>query len=88
LADCERKIACCGELQPERDTISAPLLQVDEHATVVWQKETAATLSCKKRNAACFRGVSTDPTAKKMKVLKSLKSLVGATGIEPVTPAV
>jgi DNA-binding CsgD family transcriptional regulator len=36
------KIVCCGELQPERDTVSYPLLQVDEGGVVLWQNRACA----------------------------------------------
>lgn len=35
--DGEWKIVCCGELQPIRDSVTSPLLQVDENGTVLWQ---------------------------------------------------
>jgi len=40
--DGEWKIVCCGELQPERDIVPYPLLQVDESGVVLWQNEACA----------------------------------------------
>lgn len=40
--DGEWKIVCCGELQPEHDIVSYPLLQVDESGVVIWQNEACA----------------------------------------------
>lgn len=40
--DGEWKIVCCGELQPERDIVSYPLLQVDESGVVLWQNSACA----------------------------------------------
>lgn len=36
------KIVCCGELQPARDTVATPLLEVDENGTVLWQNAASA----------------------------------------------
>jgi DNA-binding CsgD family transcriptional regulator len=43
------KIVCCGELQPIRDSVTSPLLQVDENSTVLWQ------------NKACTRVLWSNP---------------------------
>jgi DNA-binding CsgD family transcriptional regulator len=36
------KIVCCGELAPEREAVTYPLLQVDASGTVIWQNQACA----------------------------------------------
>lgn len=38
----EWKIVCCGELAPERDAVTYPLLQVDDSGMVIWQNQACA----------------------------------------------